>query len=241
MRQCAPKVRASSPKGGQAGRGPRGLNAYISISSSPVIIMRISVFLIALCLAVGCSTPSEQQNDDSEESSEERAEALGADEEAEEESSEEAAGDAEPAAPRAPMWSEEGLETQERMKEMEGPEGAEPGSTPWQESDYEVPQNLGSADAEGAPTPGALLVQLVAEIDMSAGLGTEVWEQTVRVLQEDGDEAVGVVMQWGLKDDSVAGMDLRANMKRGERAWYIDTLEQRVHCRRGVTDDGLCL
>lgn len=207
---------------------------------------------LTLSLAWACSTSTEQENGESEEAAEEQAEAEGAimeDEAAEAaEAGEETreAADEGPGATRAELWSDDGLATQDRMEQLreearQSDMAQEPESTPWKDSEREVPEELAGPDGDGAQTPGALLFELASELRMSAGLGAEVWEQTVRVLSENDDEAVGVIMQWGFKDDSLAGSDLRVQMERGQERWFVAEMEERFHCRRGVTDDGLCL
>ena len=212
------------------------------ISAIPVIAMRrLSAFFVlcfALCLVVACSTSSEQESADSDDSLEATAKQAEPLEASDEQGSEAVKAEEQPG--MAPMWSEEGLESQDRMEDLREVRDGAPGTTPWSSENIEVPEGLGDADADGAVAPGALLVELLSAMGVGAGLGTEVWEQTIRVLQQDGDEAVGVLMQWGFKDDSMAGSDIRAHMRRGDSGWYIERLEQRFHCARGVSD-GLCL
>lgn len=199
--------------------------------------MRKMSIVFALLVAVGCSTPSDQQNSESDEATDEAQQGV---EEREEDERAAPKEEAAPEKPAAPLWSEEGLDVQQRVEDLAQQPTRSPETTPWRDADFEVPEQLAEADEEGPPTPGALLVELVAALDVGAGLGTEVWEQTIRVMSEEDRQAVGVVLQWGFKDDSVAGMDLRAHMRQGDGGWYIEALEQRVHCARGVTD-GMCL
>lgn len=218
-------------------------------------ILLLGLGFCALSLAWGCSTSTEQENDGSEEAAEEQAEAKAAVEEGETDEGE--AGQAQagdegdqadegPGAPRAELWSDDGLDTQDRMDQLreearQSDMEQEPESTPWETSEREVPDELAGPDGEGAQTPGALLFELASELRLNQGLGAEVWEQTARVLSEDDEQAVGVIMQWGFKDDSLAGSDLRVHMERGDEGWVVAEMEERFHCRRGVTDDGMCL
>lgn len=66
------------------------------------------------------------------------------------------------------------------------------------------------------------------------------WATTVRAAQ-DGNTATATVLAWGLKDDSVAGHDLRIHLDAAEQGWDVTEIEERYWCHRGVTDDDLCL
>ena len=193
--------------------------------------------LFALMLVAGCSTSSDNEEADEVEHAVDQVEQ--GDEVGEEEQAVAADGD-EPAVPEAPLWSEEGLEVQPRTGDLGDEMDREPGSTEWRDSDRPVPTRLAEG-GDGAGAPASLLRELIEELRLDAGLGTEFWEQTTRIHREDDDRAIGLVMQWGLKDDSMAGMDLRVRMIRDDEAWVVEGLDERFHCRRGVTDDGLCL
>lgn len=143
----------------------------------------------------------------------------------------------------APPWSREGLEAQERLevlRQRTPPElGFDPGTTPWRPA--RLPVEPGAVDALRAATPGALLALVVERIGWNDGLGGEVWEQTLRVWSGAPGEAVGVVLRWGLQDDAVAGHDLRVHTREGADGWAVTGIEERFHCARGVTAEGLCL
>ena len=205
------------------------------------------VIAAILLMACSCSTSSDQpdqQEPEPDEVAEAEEVAQASDEATNDGDDEQARVDEEvEERPTVDMWSEEGLETQDRMEELRAlrPE-MEPGTTPWRASRHQIPDELARGDrAEGPATPGAALTQLAAELNLADGIGVEAWEQTFRVLQDDGEAAVGVILLWGFKDDSLAGSDLRVHLERGDQAWYVEELEERAHCRRGVTDDGLCL
>ena len=144
----------------------------------------------------------------------------------------------------APLWSREGLGAQWRVEwlrqRMPPGLGYSPGTTAWERTTIDLPLPLG-ADAAQAPTAGALLADMVLRLGPVDGLGEDVWEQTTRIWFEAEDEAVGVILRWGLKDDSVAGHDHRVTMRRGIGGWYVDAVEERDHCIRGVTAEGRCL
>jgi hypothetical protein len=116
--------------------------------------------------------------------------------------------------------------------------GHAPGSTPWQPFDDDLPG--GVMEATHASASEALQ-------EVASALG---WEATPGVTEEpvttsrllvQGTTATGMLLRWGLPDDSLAGEDLRVRMRRDDGGWRIEQLQVRYHCRRGVTDDGFCL
>jgi hypothetical protein len=140
----------------------------------------------------------------------------------------------------APLWSRAGLEAQPRMaayrqRAAEAMPEFAPGTTPWRERP--VPA-VGAAPREAA---GALLHAVVAALEWPDALGVEVWEQSHRVWLEGADRGVGIALSWGLKDDSLVGHDLRLQLRRGADGWRVESAEERFHCGRGVTEDGLCV
>ncbi|QTF93369.1 hypothetical protein [Halomonas sp. BM-2019] len=141
------------------------------------------------------------------------------------------------------QWDRFGLEAQPRLAAhraaLPGGLGFDPGTTGWQEAGQALPEGL-TRDGQRHASPAALLQALVTELDLAATLGQEVWEQTQRLHLAD-DTAVGVVLQWGFKDDAVLGQDYRLTMSEDADGWYTERLEIRYHCGRGVSDDGLCL
>lgn len=145
--------------------------------------------------------------------------------------------------PSSLEWTEEGLYEQPRLQALrEGvPESLEyePGTTSWRPAAASpVHRSLAIRTPE---TPGELLAQVALARGFPDLLGEGAWEQTMRIWSSEEGEAVGVVLQWGLLDDAVAGRDLRVTMRRVERAWEVVGLEERFHCRRGVSPEGLCL
>ena len=117
------------------------------------------------------------------------------------------------------------------------PEGFEPGTTPWES--YDLPEG-----ADGVfERPGDAAFE-VAEAISGTNLGGPdgAWETTVRVLldEDDPDLATAAVLLWGFLDDAVAGEDVRVTLVREGDGWRAGEAERRLHCQRGVTDDGLC-
>ena len=204
----------------------------------------------ALAFGIGCETTPDEQDDQPEQAQAVQAQQA-AEQPGEQHQEGQPAGDAEDPAlqqetddepPPVRDWSEEGLEEQPRMEALRERTDGSADTTPWEESRHEVPEHLADPDTgEGADSPGDLLVELSAEYRYFDQLSTETWEQTMRVLRVEGDQTTGVILRWGLKDDAVAGDDLRVKMQLHDDAWYVEQLDQRSHCRRGVSDDGLCL
>lgn len=141
------------------------------------------------------------------------------------------------------MWSVEGLSVQPRLSELQrrvpSELGYAPGTTSWRRARAEIPAELG-APRSRVRDAGVLLDSLARALGWNEALGSDVWEQTRRLRQEDGG-AVGVVLLWGFLDDALVGHDFRVAMRRGERGWYVEDIEERFQCRRGVSADGLCL
>jgi len=134
------------------------------------------------------------------------------------------------------QWSREALEVQPRMDALRSAIPADlgytPGTTQWVAVDS---TSLIGIDTVTADTPGALLSALAMSLGWADVLGDAAWEQTTRVWMQDDVQAVGVVLQWGFQDDSVAGRDFRVHM-RLDGVWRAHTVEQRFHCARRVTD-----
>lgn len=115
-------------------------------------------------------------------------------------------------------------------------DGVQPGTTAWEATD--VPAGFAQADSPDHATPGELVTALAGAL-AGGELGSAAWEVAGRVLVGEGEEATAAVLTWGLADDAIAGSDLRLFLTRGDTGWYVDSAEERFHCRRGVSD-GLC-
>lgn len=142
-----------------------------------------------------------------------------------------------------PQWDRAGLEVQPRLAayrgQLPGDLSYEPGTTAWRETQHEIPPSL-TVSGDREDSPGLLLQALITDLDLMQSLGRSLWEQTQRLYLEDG-RAVGVVLQWGLQDDAIQGRDYRVWMSEDARGWYVERVEIRYHCGRGVNDKGLCL
>lgn len=133
------------------------------------------------------------------------------------------------------------FERQPRMEQLRQRTDMDAGTTDWQPSERQIPEQLVAPDGEGARSAGQAMATVAEEFRLYDALSIDVDEVTVRVKSTGQDSATGIILQWGLKDDAVAGNDLRVELEVSDGAWYVEQIEQRHHCRRGVTDDGLCL
>ena len=145
---------------------------------------------------------------------------------------------------RARLWSLEDLEYHPQVDHMKvrGEEaGYSPGSTLWTPAAVEIPTEMADSAGSTYEDPGSLLMDFAETLGFEHDLGRNVWQLTSRAFI-DGDVAVGVIMLWGFKDDSVAGTDYRVHMERSEGRWFITDTEVRHHCWRGLSEDELmCL
>ncbi len=145
----------------------------------------------------------------------------------------------------APLWSRAGLEAQPRMEWLRERVPAElgysPATTPWRPVRRGAAGGLARLESARAASSGRLLARAAGALDEDGPLGAEVWERTTRVWDDGGDVAVGIILEWGLRDDAIAGRDYRVHMRRDASAWTLERVEERFHCGRGVTEDGLCI
>lgn len=113
--------------------------------------------------------------------------------------------------------------------------GLQPGTTPWQKST----QSTAATESERFSSPHVGLAAFVTD-QIEASLGIDTWEVVTRLKTFD-TTAIGAVLLWGLKDDAIAGIDYRLTFSLDVGGWYLSKLEERYHCIRGVSEDGLCL
>ncbi|HAI20319.1 MAG TPA: hypothetical protein DCM14_00190 [Clostridiales bacterium UBA8153] len=143
----------------------------------------------------------------------------------------------------APLWSAEGLIDQPRLAWLAAAAqgmGFEPGSTPWRPSTLAIPAQF-TRPRSTWRSPGSLASGLVHALCLAAPLGRDAWELTIRVHMPEAGQASAIIMFWGLKDDSVAGRDYLLTLREHRGNWYVVEIQERFHCARGVTADGLCL
>lgn len=145
--------------------------------------------------------------------------------------------------PATQQWSLEGLTEQPRLRALQrqlpADMGWEPGTTAWESLTLELPAEF---EQTGAASPEALLYALLLAESERWGLGEHTWEQTLRVYRDpEAGLAAAAILLWGLQDDAIAGRDIRLHLRQRDDAWFLESAEQRHHCRRGVTADDLCL
>jgi hypothetical protein len=138
------------------------------------------------------------------------------------------------------------FEAQPRMLRLQRDVPAElgwrPGTTAWRPLEQGLPPQLMRNALTDLHSPAALVHGVLGLLGPEGGLEEGVWEQTTRIRRDGDDRATAVVLQWGGGDDSVAGHDLRIAMRQAEAGWwYVERVEERFQCQRGVTPDGLCV
>lgn len=139
-------------------------------------------------------------------------------------------------------WSEEALFHQPRMlayAELARTYGFEPHTSRWRVSSGVTYGTPPAEWSEIAAHPVDLLTRFAAH-HVEQGLGTDVWEIVTR-LHLGEDFAIGAVLVWGYQDDAIAGIDYLLTMRPTDHGWRIAELHERYHCRRGVSEEDLCL
>lgn len=193
--------------------------------------MRPIALLIIFILATGCSSRKAEGNDA------EQAVAQAPLQEEAQATPEQT----QPGSARAERdaWTEKALLSQPRMAELKAkadPAMGEPGSTDWRAA-----QGVEGLDSLTAQSPVELLEATSEALHFRSALGVDVWEQTMRLFQDDDESAQGILMSWGAKDDSLAGADYLVKMKLDGEDWRVESVEERIHCWRGVGESGLCM
>ncbi|MGD6776604.1 hypothetical protein [Sutcliffiella horikoshii] len=119
--------------------------------------------------------------------------------------------------------------------------GWEKGVTNWREWDGEYDLALGSAN-QSWESPGVLMNAWMLDVGSSNGLGMDVWEINTRIGFSDENIAEGYIMSYGMRDDSIAGSDIKLTMLKENDFWYVEKAEVRYRCSRGVSEEeDLCL
>ena len=97
----------------------------------------------------------------------------------------------------------------------------------------------GAEDAHGVhDTPDALFDAFVFSVIDPPGTPPDDASGTLTPI--DDDTSVAMIQVSGYPDDSIAGEEYRVLMQRGPDGWYVESVEVRTHCRRGVSD-GVCV
>lgn len=113
--------------------------------------------------------------------------------------------------------------------------------TSWRKLEGEFDKSL-STPNQTWENPGKLLLAFMTDVEVSNYLGQEIWEINSRIKFLDENNALGYIMSYGLHDDSAAGSDIKLTMKKENGFWYIESVEEREHCSRGIGEkSGFCL
>ncbi|MDN4608561.1 hypothetical protein [Sporosarcina highlanderae] len=113
--------------------------------------------------------------------------------------------------------------------------------TNWRKYEVEFDKSLSSPN-QTWENPGKLLLAFMTDVEVSNYLGREIWEINSRIKFLDENNALGYIMSYGLHDDSAAGSDIKLTMKKENGFWFIELVEQREQCSRGIGEEsGFCL
>lgn len=64
---------------------------------------------------------------------------------------------------------------------------------------------------------------------------------TIRTRHNPDSTATGLVQRWGFQDDALAGTDYQITMQDINGCWQPTRVETRHYCRRGKSQENLCL
>ncbi|SDO19661.1 hypothetical protein [Alkalicoccus daliensis] len=120
-------------------------------------------------------------------------------------------------------------------------EGWEPGTTEWQPSNWEIENSFTAGTSQYSAPERLIFDWLSAEGLLERKDSFD--ELAIRTKFISDSEAEILVLEWGLRDDATAGNDYLFHMKKENEAWGIAELEERYHCRRGISeenDEELC-
>ncbi|MCH8553465.1 MAG: hypothetical protein LAT62_16125 [Natronospirillum sp.] len=113
--------------------------------------------------------------------------------------------------------------------------GFEPAVTDW-ERDQSLETDLNECkEAQDTPEAWAVFHDLI-DTEESDHLIID-----IRTRYNQDDTATGLVQRWGLKDDAVAGSDHQLALEEIDGCWQPTRVEVRHYCRRGKSEDNLCL
>lgn len=136
------------------------------------------------------------------------------------------------------LWSDADTQLWEYVIDFSSLEenGWDRGVTNWRKWEGEIGPDLTTPN-EAWESPGLLMNAWVAKADFIKWLGTDLWETTLRIDYINEDLAEGYLLNYGLKDDSFAGTDLKITMKKEQEYWFIEAVEERNHCSRNVSEN----
>lgn len=152
------------------------------------------------------------------------------------EGSEEEGADVEPLRPVGEGFYEQHWMYQ--LKHSDNELGFEPGSLDWRDYTGTSFQGFSETDSTYTET-GMLVYDWLDEVNINGHWG-ELSETAIRVRLQDEESAEAIILQWGLKDDSIYGIDYLLQLQQSDGNWFIESVQERYHCGRGVSGD-LCL
>jgi hypothetical protein len=106
------------------------------------------------------------------------------------------------------------------------------GATTWQSSEDRAPDGFGEGVA-AYDTPQVLMEALIRRAQQEGQIPDDA-QLRAGVYEERDSSAVVYVQLRGLADDSVAGQEVRMTVRRGRDGWFVDGVEYRNHCSRGI-------
>ena len=114
------------------------------------------------------------------------------------------------------------------------PVAQDTGYTPWRA--VEMPSEPWT---QRASTPAALLTR-VRDVVAAQLEEPDAGILPTRMVTQQADSAVGVLVEPVTGDDSVRETEFRVHMRREGAEWAVVAVERRERCWRGVADGGLC-
>lgn len=113
-------------------------------------------------------------------------------------------------------------------------EGWDPGTTDWQSSPREIKDSFSAGTSQYTAPERLVFDWLSAEGMLEQKDSFD--ELAIRTKFVSNEEVEILVLEWGLRDDATAGNDYLFHMKKENEAWGISELEERYHCRRGISE-----
>lgn len=136
------------------------------------------------------------------------------------------------------LWDDPTIQLWEYVRDFSFAEenGWERGATDWRKWEKTIDSALVSPN-ESWETPSLLMNAWVEDANFIHLLGTDLWESTLRIHYINEDLAEGYILNYGLKDDSIDGEEIKMIMKRENGYWRIDDVEIRYRCGRSLGEE----
>ncbi len=110
------------------------------------------------------------------------------------------------------------------------------GESPWGDPEPTVWEAVAVSDVAGE-TAGEAVLAWMSEKDLHQGLGMEFNRLEI---EQDTPELARVLMD-GLRDDSIQGQEFEVRLEESDGEWKPVEIRRRWICRRGVSENELCL